>query len=240
MRNPSSLLLALALLATGLPAQEAGGSGFLNIVNLIPGKIPAEVRIGGKELIPGGMKPGDFTGWFMVPAGEKSLSIELAKPETEATPAISKEFGKIDVTTGIANLVAMFLQPSLRVKEDGTPFPPRIRIRSFPAYECKGYGLKFVSACTAEKRFQIGPLKLDAKPFDPIDIPNWSGAGFEIIHDGKSIGKTAGSSEPNPFYLFVADGEDGGYITALIRSGTQQAPPWIEEKKTTEKTTGKP
>ena len=202
MRNPFSLLAACCLFATGLHAQEGDGYGFMNIVNLIPGDVPAAVTLDGKELVPGGMKSGDFTGWFVIPVGSKSLTIAPGNKGDEK-PAIAKASGNIEVGEGQSNVVAMFLQPDPRVKADGAPYPPRIRIRSFPAFASRGFGLKFVSTCAIDKRFQIGPLRLDAKPLQPIDIEKWSGAGFEVMHNGKAIGKTAGSSEPGSFYLFV-------------------------------------
>ncbi len=231
MKNPFSLFFVLCLLATDLHAQEGDGFGFLNIVNLIPGTIPADVAIGGKELIPGGMKSGDFTGWFVVPEGAKTISITLENQDKEK-PHIRKESGNIEVGSGLSNIVAMFLQPDPRVKADGTPYPPKIRIKSFPAYESKGYGLKFVSMSPTDQRFQIGPLKLDAKPLDPIEIPKWSGAPFEIMQNGKAIGKAAGSSEAGSFYLFVGTREDGNFITVLTRADPQQTPPWMKKKKT--------
>ena len=47
MKTPFSALLALFCLMLPLSAQEGDGLGFLNIVNLIPGKIPADVTIAG-------------------------------------------------------------------------------------------------------------------------------------------------------------------------------------------------
>lgn len=233
MRNPFSLLLAAFLLATSLHAQEGDGFGFLNIVNLIPGDTPAAVTIDGKELMPGGMKSGDFTGWFVVPIGAKAISIALEKQE-EGKPHIRKESGSIEVAEGLSTVVAMFLQPDPRVKEDGTPYPPKIRIKSFPAYESRGFGLKFVSMEPADGRFQIGPLNLEAKPLEPIAIPKWSGAGFEVMQDGAVIGKTAGSTEPGSFYLFVGPGVNGEHITILTRADPQETPPWMKKKKPAE------
>lgn len=230
MRNPFSLFAAICLLSTGLHAQEGDGYGFLNIVNLIPGDIPADVTLGGKELIPGGMKSADFTGWFVIPVGAKSITIDLDKQEDEKT-AIAKASGNIEVAEGLSNVVAIFLQPDPRVKSDGATYPPKIRIKSFPAFTSKGFGLKFVSTCATDKRFQIGPLRLDSKPLQPIEIEKWSGAGFEIAHNGKAIGKTAGSSEPGSFYLFVGDGEKGGFMTVLTRSDAQTTPPWMKKNK---------
>lgn len=233
MRNPSRLFAAYFLLAAGLHAQVGDGYGFLNIVNLIPGEIPADVTLDGKKLVPGGMKPSDFTGWFVIPVGAKSMTIALEKEGVDK-PAIAKASGNLEVGDGLSNVVAMFLQPDPRIRPDGTPYPPRIRIRSFPAFGSKGYGLKLVSTCNTDKRFQIGPLRLEAKPCQPIPIERWSGAGFEIMHGGKAIGKTAGNSEPGSFYLFVGAGENGRFMTVLTRADAQTTPPWMKKKEKSE------
>ncbi len=229
MRNPFRLVAVCCLLATGAHGQEGDGYGFMNVVNLIPGDIPAEVTVDGKELLPDGMKSGDFTGWFVIPIGTKSLTIELGKKGYEK-PAIEKASGNIEVGEGQSNVVAIFLQPDSRVKADGVPYPPKIRIKSFPAFSSSGFGLRFVSTCATDKRFQIGPLRVDAKALQPIEIEKWSGAGFEVMHNGKAIGKTAGSSEPGSFYLFVGEGEGGDFMTVLTRSDAQVTPPWMKKK----------
>lgn len=62
MKTHSKALLAAFLTLLPLAAQDEGdGLGFLNIVNLIPGKIPADVTLAGKDLFPGGLKPGADT-----------------------------------------------------------------------------------------------------------------------------------------------------------------------------------
>lgn len=231
MKTLPSILTVLAVLAAGLRAQEAEGPGFLNIVNLISARFPAEVHIAGKELLPGGLKAGDSTGWFMVPPGEKSMSIRLNLPDDETKPPIPKASGTIDVITGQGNLVALILEPSKQTRSDGSPFPPRIRIRKFPTYDTRGYGLKFLSVCSTEHRFKIGPLDVDARPFEAVDIPKWTGLGFPIMHQGKVIGKTAGSSEPDSFYLFIGENGEGGFLTSMVRASSQEAPPWLPHQK---------
>ncbi len=234
MKNHCKALLLLLSFLLPLSAQEGDGFGFLNIVNLIPGGTPADVTIAGKILFPGGLKSGSDTGWFMVPVGKKAMTIELEEAK-EKLPRIEKTSGEIELLEGVANVIAIYLQPDIRKKPDGTPLPPTIRIRSFPAYDGKGFALKFVSTCPTDNRFQLGSLKIAPKPFETVDIPKWSGADFEVMRNGKSIGKARGSSEQGSYYLFVgSDGKDE-YVTAITRSGTQQVPPWRkrEKKKTT-------
>lgn len=234
MKTPCRALLALFCIMLPLSAQEGDGLGFLNIVNLIPGKIPADVTIAGKELMPGGLVPGSTTGWFMVPVGGKPITIALDQPEDTEMP-IDKASGQIELVDGVANVIAIFLQPDIRKKKDGTPYPPKIRIRSFPAFDGRGFALKFISTCPEENRFQLGPQRIEAKPFEPLDIPKWSGAPFDVLRNGKAIGHATGSSETGSFYLFVGCNPAGEYVTAFTRAGTQTVPPWMKKDKTKEK-----
>jgi hypothetical protein len=230
MKNPCKALLAYFFLALPLTAQEGDGLGFLNIVNLIPGDIPADVTIAGKTLSPEGLLAGSDTGWFMVPIGKKPMTIALEQPG-DTKPRIDEASGEIELLEGLANVIAIYLQPDKRVKPDGTPFPPKIRIRSFPAYDGAGFALRLISTCPADNRFQIGPKVFDAKPFESVEIPGWSGAPFEIMRNGKTIGKATGSSEKGSFYVFIGhDGKDG-YVTATTRAATQEVPPWMKKEK---------
>lgn len=234
MKTLFRTLLALSSLILPLSAQEGDGLGFLNIVNLIPGKIPADVTIAGKDLMPGGLVAGSATGWFMVPVGGKPITIALEQPEDTELP-IEKASGQVELVDGVANVVAIFLQPDNRKKKDGTPYPPKIRIRSFPATDGKGFALTFISTCPQESRFQLGPNRIETKPFESLDIPKWSGAPFDILRNGKTIGHATGSSETGSFYLFVGTNPAGEYVTAFTRAGTQSVPPWMKKDKTQEK-----
>ena len=233
MKTPFSALIAVFSLIIPLSAQEGDGLGFLNIVNLIPGKIPADVTIAGKDLMPGGLVAGSATGWFMVPVGGKPITIALEQPEDTELP-IEKASGQVVLVDGVANVIAISLQPDNRKKKDGTPYPPKIRIRSFPAFDGKGFALTFVSTCPDDTRFQLGPNRIEAKPLGPLEIPKWSGAPFDILRNGKTIGHATGSSEAGSFYLFVGTNPAGEYVTAFTRAGTQTVPPWMKKDKSTE------
>ena len=206
-----------------LSAQEGDGYGFLNIANLIPGDTPCKISIGGEELVSDGLKAGTYTGWFMVKTGSKKIEIKRG----ELDPAS----GSMQFVEGLGNLVAIYLEPDPRVKPDGKPYPPKIRIKSFPTFDSKGYGLRFVSLCPGENRFQIGNLKLDPKQFDPVKIPSWSGRGFEISRNGSSIGRVTGSSESGAFYLLVGSDQNGFHSSVLVSSNAQEVPEYLKPDK---------
>lgn len=223
MKNHFKVLALLSALLAPLSAQEGDGYGFLNIANLIPADDPCEIMIGGETLVPDGLKPGEYTGWFMVKKGSKNITISLGEMDAAA--------GNITLVEGQGNLIAIYLEPDDRVKPDGRPFPPKIRIRSFPTYESKGFGLKFVSFYPGENRFQLGPLKLDPEPFKPLEIPKWNGGGFEISRNGSSVSKVGGSSEGGAFYLLVGTDLKDGHTAVLVSSNHQEVPEYLKEKK---------
>jgi hypothetical protein len=241
MKNLFKSLALLSALITPLSAQTEGvGYGFLNIANLIPGTDSCQISIGGEVLVPDGLKASSYTGWFMVKPGSKSIKITVGELDTAS--------GTVQIIEGIGNLVGIFLEPDKRVDSEGKPFPPKIRIKSFPTYNPRGYGLKFVSLCPDEGRFQLGNLKFDAEPLKPVDIPKWNGSGFEILRSGESIGKAAGSPESGAFYLLVGTDSEGAYSTVLVSTNPQEVPDYLkpdnaEDKKETtspEQTTAEP
>lgn len=223
MKNLSNAFAILCALTIPIFAQEGEGYGFLNIANLVPGDIPAKISIGGEELVPDGIKGGTYTGWFMVKTGSKSITISL----DELDPAS----GAIQITEGLGNLIAIHLEPDVRRTSEGKEYPPRIRIKSFPSYETKGNGLKFVSLCPGVNRFQLGSLKFEPKQFATVEIPKWNGGGFDIVRNGVSIGSVSGSSEAGAFYLIVGtDGKDG-HTSVLVSANNQEVPEYLKNDK---------
>lgn len=214
----------LCALALPLSAQEGEGYAFLNIANLIPGKEPCGINIGGEELRPGGLEGGAYTGWFMVKAGSKTMTITCGE--------LDKASGSLQFVEGVANLVAIYLEPDKRKEPDGTPFPPKLRIKSFPAFDSRGYGLKFISLCPGANRFQIGPMKIDPEPFEAVNIPKWNGGAFEILRGGASIGKVSARSESGAFYLLVGTDHEDSYTSVLVSSNKQEVPEYLRKKET--------
>lgn len=223
MRNLSKSLTTLFLLCLPLSAQTGDGYGFLNIANLIPGTEKCGITIGGEILVPDGLKSGTYTGWFMVKPGSKSMSISLGE--------LDEAKGSIEINEGLGNLVGIYLEPDKRLDDEGKPYPPKIRIKSFPTYDARGFGLKFVSLFPEESRFQLGSLKFEAASFKPVKIPKWNGGGFEIMHGGKSIGKSAGVSESGAFYLLIGTDRDGSFASVLVSSNPQEVPEYLKPKK---------
>ncbi len=221
MKNLFKAALLLAACLLPLHAQEAKEYGFLNIANLIPGEAGCMISIGGEELAPDGIKSSNYTGWFMVESGAKTLSITCE--------GYDKASGSIEIVTGAGNLIAIYLEHSKRLDADGKPYPPKIRIKSFPTYTSKGYGLKFVSMCAAETNFQLGPLKITPKQFEPTEIPKWSGKGFEIFCNSSSIGSVTGASESGAFYLLVANDHNGAHASVLVSSNNQEVPEYLKK-----------
>lgn len=223
MKNLIKLALAFTISLLPVQAQQGEGYGFLNIANLIPGDSPCHIRIGGKVLKPDGMKSGSFTGWFMVKNGAKELEVSWGE--------LGEESGNIEITEGQGNVIAVYLEPSEGRDSDGDPKPPQLRIRSFPIYETRGFGLKFVSLYPEIARFQLGSLKVEAKPFDTIDVPGWNGGGFEILANGEVSGEVYGSSEAGAFYLFVGTDQEGAKASVLLSANKQEVPEYFRKDK---------
>lgn len=219
MRNPFNLVAALFFSSLCASGQEGDGWGFLNIANLIPMAESCEISIGGETVVPDGLKGGDYTGWFMVKKGSKTISISLGE--------LDESKGDIQIVEGAGNLIGIYLEPDKRLDKEGKPLPPKIRIKSFPTYETKGFGLRFVSLLPEKSRFQLGGMKVEAEAWKPLEVPKWNGGGFEILHTGKSIGKIPKADENGSFYLLVGTDHQDAFASVLVSSNGQEVPEYL-------------
>jgi hypothetical protein len=214
------LFLALLLLLPCVRAEV--GYGFMNIANLVPGEDRCEIRIDGELLVPDGLPGGDYTGWFMVKPGAKSLKIQLGELDAAS--------GTIQVVDGVETLVGIFLEPVDRLRKDGTPYPPKVRIKRLPAFDARGFELRAVSLCPEKQRFRLDSRELELEAYEPVEVAGWSGAGFEVFHGDQSIGRVAGSSESGAFYLLLGTDLQGGYASVLVSSDRQEVPEYLKPK----------
>ena len=222
MKNLCRIFLALFLSAFRVSGQEGDGWGFVNIANLIPSTEPCEISIGGETVVPDGLKGGDYTGWFMVKKGSKSLKISLGE--------LDEAKGNIDIVEGAGNLIGIYLEPSKRLDKEGKPLPPKIRIKSFPTYDSRGFGLRFVSLLPEKSRFQLGSMRIEAEALKPLKVPKWNGGGFEISRGGKPIGTIAKAEENGAFYLLVGTDHQGSFASILVSSNAQEVPEYLKPK----------
>jgi hypothetical protein len=202
-------------------AQEE--QGFLNIANLVPGDKPCNIHIAGKELVPGGMKSIESTGWFIVPAGEHKMSLTVEGYKTAA--------GSITVTPGVSTLYVVFLQQiGDKVDKKGEPNPPQLRIKKCePFAETNGHYLKAMSFCPDEERFDLGPNVLRMKLFGTQEIANWNGGAFAVKHGNNIIGSCSGAQEKGSYYLLIGTDHRKNFASLLVRNEKQELPPWMKK-----------
>ncbi len=213
-------------------AQEAG-NGFLNIANLVPAEKSVNISVMGKELVPGGLKSIESTGWFIVPAGTHALSL--------ASEGCKSAEGNITVTDNASTLYVIYLEPSKKTSDDDNkPLPPQLRIKRCPAFAVKkGHYIEVMSVCATEEPFVIGKKNILLEPFVSKEIPGWAGGAFTTEHLNKEIGSCAGSQEKGSYQLLIGTDHRGKYSSLLVRSETQELPPWMK-KKQNEATTPNP
>lgn len=191
------------------------------MVNLIPGGGHCTVLIDTHDLMPGGLKSGTDSGWFSMP--KKNVSIEI---ESEGAENAS---GTIELTPGTSQVVAIFLQPNPRKGTSENPALPLIRIKRFPSFDgSAGHSLKLASTCALETRFVIAKKSFNLVQFKPVEIPGWTGSGFKIERDGKTIGTVGDPNDKGSYYLLLGNHGDQ-YVTALVLANTQKHPePYLE------------
>jgi len=223
MKKRISLLLAVFVASVSvLSAQDEEKYGYVNIVNLIPADEPCGIEIGGKELVPGGLKSGDDTGWFLLPVGSPAIGITHGE--------LDKASGKLEIEDSKDNLIVIFLQPPAAPKKDEKKVLPNIRIKSFPTYESKAFGLQIASTCPDDNRFQIGPHRFDLEQFVAEPVTGWTGSPFEVLRGGEKIGRVAGSAEAGSFYVFIGADHKGRYVVALASSDNHEGEDYLGRK----------
>ena len=221
---PRILLLLLVALLSPLSAQE-GEFGFLNIANMIPSEKSCNINIGGKELVPGGLKAVSSTGWFIVPKGEHSMTLEVEGYKTAS--------GTIKIETNVSVLYVAFLQQIGAKKDDeGKEIPPQLRIRRCEALaEQKGHYLRAMSFCPEPESFQVGPHKMVLELFGSQEVSNWNGGAFQVLHGSTTIGSCAGAQEKGSYFLLIGSDHKQTTASLLVRGETQELPPWMKQKK---------
>jgi hypothetical protein len=219
-------LAVMIALSSHIGAQEPASHGFLNLVNLVPGDKPCMIGVTGKDVVPGGLASAQSTGWFIVPAGNLQLTLEVK--------GYDKGTGAVDLSAMQSSLFVIFLESSGKTNAEGKPLPPKIKLKRCEAIDGKsGFFLKLVSLCPGENTFLLGLNPMTLKLFQEAEVPNWNGGGFKISKDQAVIGQVLPELEKDPFYLFVGTDHAGKYCTTLVRASKQDLPPWMKEKKPT-------
>ena len=216
MKRPFSLLILLATAILTNAEEKPVRYGFLNVVNVIPGKVSCEIELAGKELVPGGLKASSETGWFMLPTGKHAITIARA--------GHLRKKADIEMTEGTSKLIVIHAEPAADVEL------PAIGFTTLPAYPSKGFGLKFMSTCATGGTFQIAKKKFEAERFEIVTIPDWSGGGFQLQHLSKLAGTIARGRDRASYYVLVADDAAGSYLVTIVNADLQQLPPWMEQQ----------
>ena len=204
MKSLFTFLLCVCVATFVSRAQEI--RGFLNMVNMVPGDALCEMTLNGQKISPLGIPAGSSSGWFSLPVEQMILTAEVngSRPASQSI-GLADGFGKIYV-----------IYPKLekRAKPDKATYPPRLKIATFPAYEARSLILKIVSFYDLELPFTIGGQRIAIPPMKVISLPNWTGQGFTISHEGKVIGTIPEATENSNYYIFISPAADGSFFTA--------------------------
>lgn len=199
--------------------------GFLNLANMVPNAKACKVIIDGKDLMPGGLKSIQSTGWFIVPKGAHQLSVEIEGYKSAK--------GSINIDPDETVLYVIFLQQIGSKKDDaGNERPPEVRIkRCGPQPYAKGHKLQVMSFCPEEELFEIGSQKINLALFGTQDMPTWNGGAFDVMHKNKVIGGCPDSQEKGAYILLIGSNHKRTCSALLVRNEKQQLPPWMKPKK---------
>jgi hypothetical protein len=199
--------------------------GFLNLANMVPHTKACKITIDGKDLMPGGLKSIQSTGWFIVPKGAHQLSVEIEgyKPAK----------GNVNIDPDETELYVIFLQQIGAKKDDeGNERPPEVRIkRCGPQPYQKGHKLQVMSFCPEAETFQIGSQEISLELFGVQDMPTWNGGAFNVMHKSKVIGGCPDTQEKGAYILLIGSNHKRTCEALLVRNEKQELPPWMKPKK---------
>ncbi len=231
MKNRSSILPRLfGFLLFVLPAvcfaQEPETYGFLNIVNLIPGEKPCDIVLTGKTLVPGGLAATTASGWFLVPPGNLSISLGME--------GFDKASGNIDLAAMQSSIIVIFLEapPASKneLNKDNAP-RPKLKLKRFEIFgDTSTYALKLASLCPGENKFSVGPNPFDIKLYSSLDVPKWTGGGFQVSKAGSVVGSIPQQYEKGPYYLFVGTDHADKYCAVAVSAEKQDLPEGIRNR----------
>lgn len=207
MKKIFSIFAPLVLCCAYAQGQvEEPPRGLLNFVNLIPGSTATDIKVNGKELVPGGMKAGAETGWFSLQAGRLEISVksDKSRPINDG----------MELKTDVGTVIAIFLEPIPVTKPDDKPLPPKISLKAFRTFKAGAYGLKIISLSSEPNTFGFGSSKAVLKPFEMIEINTWRGEAFDVSSRGKVIGKIGDCPQKANYYVFIAPANDGTFFAA--------------------------
>lgn len=218
----AALLISALTLIGGAQDME---HGFLNLANMVPNAKACKVTIDGKDLMPGGLKSIQATGWFIVPKGAHQLTVEIEGYKTAK--------GSVTIDPDETVLYVIFLQQIGDKKdEDGKERPPEVRIkRCGPQAYDKGHKLQVMSFCPEPEQFQIGSQQINLELFGTQDMPTWNGGAFNVMHKNKVIGGCPDSQEKGGYILLIGSNHKRTCAALLVRNEKQQLPPWMKNKR---------
>jgi hypothetical protein len=209
-------LIASAMIAMGWAQQPE--VSFLNFANMVPNAKACKISFDDKDLMPGGLKSIEATGWFMVPKGSYKVTVEIEgyKPAK----------GSITTNPDESLLYVIFLQQIGDKKdEEGKVRPPEVRIKRCPALEQgKGHTLQVMSLCPEPEQFKIGSQTLNLELFGTQDLPKWNGGAFNVMHKEKVIGANTDTQEKGAYTLLIGSNHKRTCSALLVRNEKQQRP----------------
>lgn len=229
MKNLSEFILTtLTVLACFTSAQVSSAQtpetyGFLNLANIIPGDKPCQITLGGKEVVPKGLPSAQATGWFIVPSGSANLSLEVEGMEGGS--------GSINIGEHQSSVYVIYLEAPPKRPLDDKPPKPKIRIKRCDALSSPGgFYLKAMSFLPGDNRLMFGQNPVDLTAMTPTEIPKWGGGGIKISMNQKPLGETLPVTEKGAFYLFIGTDHVDKFCSLLVRSDSQELPPWMKKK----------
>lgn len=139
---------------------------------------------------------GGSTGLFSQPPGKLEVEITME--------GYDKLDGHLKLAESEANVYALYattVEKKVKGETKAVPVLKFQRVKS--ASTEKGFSLTLVSFCAEPKLLSLGGKQLRIEPGQSQLLPGWTGKGFEIEFEGKTVHRIGESSEGAPFMTIV-------------------------------------
>lgn len=178
---------------------------FLNFVNMCPAELECNFQLDEKSIVPGGLKSGAETGWFLMP--EKDYDFKVTSPNSEALTETLEE--------GDKSIFVVYAEES-NSEEGGIQYT--LKLLRLPTHSPKEQSLRFISLSAAEHEFTISEETIRLEPFEIADSEKAPQKALSISIGDNEIYQVGEQDQVANRFVIIADQDGKPSIVTAVNS----------------------